>query len=261
MLAANLAASILAPILLRLGYEASRARAGGGPDSRRVVDLPMPRLRGRVSVEEALASRRSVRSYTGDPVTLEELGQLLWAADGVSELSRGFRTAPSAGATYPYELYVVVHPGGVATGRGFLEPGSYRYLPRSHRLVMVRAGDLREPLYRATLEQEWVRDAALNIVLAAVFERTTRRYGRRGVRYVYIEAGHIAQNIYLQAAALGLATVAVGAFRDDEVREVVGAPPDHHPVYVMPVGRPAAPYRLGEAELHAYIAEARRQGL
>jgi SagB-type dehydrogenase family enzyme len=227
--------------------------------SERVIDLPLPRLKGRVSLEEALAWRRSIRDYTDDPIELWELAQILWAADGVSELTYGFRTAPSAGATYPYEIYVVVHPKGVRLPDGsYLEPGSYRYRIYTHQLEMVKPGDYSKPLYHAALEQEWVLKAKVNIVLAAVYERTTRRYGERGIRYVHIEAGHIGQNIYLQATALGLATVAIGAFYDDDVREIIGAPPNHHPIYIMPVARPAYTYRLDESKLHNYILSRRR---
>lgn len=140
------------------------------------------------------------------------------------------RTTPSAGATYPLFLYAVVGEGGVEG----LEPGVYGYLPEQHEIVLVRGGDMRKGLYRAALQQGWVRDAPLSIVIAADFSRTTSVYGARGIRYVYIEAGHSSQNIYLAAASLGLGTVA--AFYDDGVKRVLGI--RHDPLYIMPVGWP-----------------------
>jgi len=193
-----------------------------------VVPLPEPRLRGEMSVEEAIAKRRSVRSYTDEPLTLEELSQLLWAAQGITS-PKGYRSAPSAGATYPFEVYVVA---GKAEG---LKPGIYRYVPEKHALELVKPGDYRRELQRACLDQAWVGSAPVDIVLVAFYERTTEAYGERGIRYVHMEAGHIGQNIYLQATALGLGTVAVGAFDDDEVALLLGT--DGAPLYVFPVGR------------------------
>lgn len=193
--------------------------------------LPEPKLRGEMSVEEALSKRRSVREYKDAPLTLSELGQLLWAAQGITLPSRGFRTAPSAGATYPLELYVSVREGGVEG----LGAGIYRYDPFTHSLALVKGGDFSLELYRAALNQDWVKEAPLCIIIAADFSRTTSRYGARGERYVYMEAGHVGQNIYLQATALGLGTVAVGAFYDDQLKSVVGCSED--PIYLFPVGR------------------------
>jgi len=260
-LAAAMLSSLGLLVGLPLGYRRLRARYSAPYHTANgdgLVYLPMPRLRGVVSLEEALANRRSIREYTGEPITIEELAQLLWAAQGVSETRHGFRTSPSAGATYPLEVYVVAAPKGVLAGDGFLEPGSYRYLPHSHALVQARKGDdLIERLYHAALEQEWVREAPVNLVFTAVYERTTRRYGARGVRYVHIEVGHAGQNVYLQAAALGLATVAIGAFHDDEVRKVIGAPEEENPLYIMPVARPKWRYQLNPSDLARYIEEHR----
>lgn len=226
-----------------------------------VIPLPYPRIRGKMSLEEAIAYRRSIRDYLDEPITLEELAQVLWAAQGVTETRYGFRAAPSAGATYPLEVYVVVvAPRGVVLpSHDFLEPGSYRYVPQSHSLLIVRQGDLQEPLYRAALEQEWVLNAPVNIVIAAVYERTTRRYGERGIRYVHMEVGHVGQNIYLQATALGLATVAVGAFVDEEVQRIIGAGSHIHPLYIMPLARPLEPYRVSKEELIGYMELHRKE--
>ncbi len=199
----------------------------------RTIVLPEPDLSGEMSVEEAIYRRRSIRSYLREPLTLKELGQLLWAAQGITFTQRGFRAAPSAGATYPLVIYVSVKEGGVEG----LSSGIYRYEPFGHLLYFVKPGDFSGELARAALDQRWVREAPICIVIAADFERTVSVYGERGIRYVYMEAGHIGQNIYLQATALGLGTVAVGAFYDDEVKSIVGCPED--PLYLFPVGRKA----------------------
>ena len=231
------------------------ARVEGGE----LVLLPYPRLGGEVSVERALADRRSIREYTDEPITIDELSQVLWATYGVTETRYGLKTSPSAGATYPLEVYVVVHPYGVRmTDGSYLEPGSYKYDPHSHTLRLVKKGDLSRDLYRAALNQEWVLRAKANIVIAAVYRRTTSRYGERGIRYVHIEVGHAGQNIYLQATALGLATVAIGAFYDGRVKEVVGLDPEEEPLYIMPLAKPLRPYRLYEEDLVRYIEDHRR---
>ncbi len=224
------------------GTSASFPRAPGTTTSNpgfargTVTPLPSPRLRGEMSLEEAIQRRRSVRDYTGEPLLLSEVGQLLWAAQGVTS-EWGGRAAPSAGGTYPLELYVVV--GEVAGEGGGLAPGVYRYRPGTHDLVAWVEGDRRAALAAASLNQAWVREAAIDVVVAAVFARTTRTYGERGVRYVHLEAGHAAQNLSLQAVGLGLGTVVVGAFYDVDVQEVLELPADHEPLYVIPVGRPA----------------------
>ncbi len=195
------------------------------------IALPAPGYDGDISVEKALSERRSIRNYTGEALTLAQVSQLLWAAQGVTDVN-GFRAAPSAGALYPLELYAVV--GNVAG----LAPGVYRYRPEGHGLLKVFDGDRRKDLSRAALNQSWVNDGAVAIVITAVYERTKSRYGERGVRYVDMEAGHASQNIYLQAVALGLGTVAVGAFEDGEVKKVLGLPENEAPLYIMPVGKP-----------------------
>lgn len=194
------------------------------------IELPPPRVSGSISIEEALVQRRSIRSYSGVPLSLEELGQLLWAGQGVTH-PRGFRTAPSAGALYPLELYAVV---GEVEG---LEAGIYHYRPQGHALARLADGDRREPLARAALHQSWVKEASVVIVIAAVFERTSRKYGARASRYVHMEVGHAGQNVFLQAEALGLAAVVVGAFEDEEVSAVLGLPAGTRPLGLMPVGR------------------------
>jgi len=187
-------------------------------------------LKSAVSLEEALLQRRSVREYANLPLTLEEVSQLLWAAQGVTS-EWGGRTAPSAGALYPLEMYLAV--GHIQ----HLAPGVYKYRPERHELVQVKPDDVRGELAGAALGQAWIKEGAIDIIIAAVYERTTRKYGDRGVRYVHMEAGHAAQNIYLQAAALDLGMVTVGAFYDDRVKDITGMLEDEIPLYVISVGR------------------------
>ncbi|MGY4706194.1 SagB/ThcOx family dehydrogenase [Candidatus Bipolaricaulota sp. J31] len=229
-------AVLLAGAALGIGlyFALPRGASPTGAQEGGIIPLPEPRLVGEVSLEEAIARRRSIRSYADFPLTLAEVGQLLWAAQGITEPRRGFRAAPSAGATYPLELHLVVGEGTVEG----LAAGVYRYLPEGHRLSRRLSGDLRARLAAAALGQPWVRAAPVCIVITAVYRRTTARYGERGVRYVHLEAGHVGQNIYLQAVALGLGTVAVGAFRDEEVAGLLELPADEEPLYIFPVGRP-----------------------
>jgi SagB-type dehydrogenase family enzyme len=192
--------------------------------------LPPPHFESQVSVESALRARRSHREYTDGPLSLTELAQLLWAAQGVTS-SEGFRTAPSAGALYPLEVYVLA--GNVID----LVTGIYHYTPHSHTLTRVVDGDHRRALMQAALYQSSILDAPAVIIIAAVYERTTAKYGARGERYVHMEAGHAAQNVYLQAVALGLGTVVLGAFADKEVKRVLHLHEHEQPLYLLPIGR------------------------
>jgi len=194
------------------------------------VKLPAPELTGKQSVELLLQQRRSVRSYQKLSLNLAEVGQLLWSAQGLSDI-RGLRTAPSAGALYPLKLFVVV--GDVHD----LSPGIYQYNPEEHSLLKTANGDLRKSLQSAALNQSCIGDAAIIFVFTAVYQRTTWKYGERGVRYVHMEVGHAGQNLFLQAQALRLGTVVVGAFDDDKVSEVMNLDSDIRPLSLMPVGR------------------------
>jgi SagB-type dehydrogenase family enzyme len=187
--------------------------------------LPEPKLKGEMSLEETLAQRRSVRSFTEEELTLEETAQLLWAAQGITALWGG-RTAPSAGALYPLEIYVAT-PNGL-----------YHYAPQEHKVIIVSQEDLRLKIWEVALEQEAIREAAAVFVITAVYERTAKKYGDRAERYVKLEAGHACQNILLQAVALDLGAVPIGAFYDDQVQAVLSLPPDHEPLYLIPVGHP-----------------------
>ncbi|MFB6095716.1 MAG: SagB/ThcOx family dehydrogenase, partial [Halodesulfurarchaeum sp.] len=187
----------------------------------READLPRPQTAtGSKRVADAIADRRSRREYGDEPLTRAELGQLLWAAQGVTQRRPGvvdFRAAPSAGATYPLEVFVVNGEPGVTA----LDPGIYQYDHDEHDLTRRRSGSFQDRLQEIAIDQEWVGAAALDLVITGVDERTTGRYGRRGrLRYVPMEAGHVGENIYLQAESLGLATVAIGAFRDRDLREL-----------------------------------------
>ena len=196
------------------------------------VILPSPDTTGGMPVEAALQGRRSVRQFADRPLPIQDLSQILWAAQGVTGL-QGYRTAPSAGALYPLEILVAA---GEVEGLG---SGVYRYRPGSQSLVPVSAGDPRAALSSAALDQAAVRDAPAVLIIAAVPARTTAKYGERGSRYVDMEAGHASQNVYLQAQSLGLGTVAIGAFMDGEVAAVAGLDPGEIPRYLMPVGYPA----------------------
>jgi SagB-type dehydrogenase family enzyme len=195
------------------------------------VTLPEPRRDSAYALERAFSERHSMREFDKTPLRLEELAQLAWAAQGERGLD-GRRTAPSAGALYPLELFVVA--GNV---RG-LAAGVYRYQPARHRLVLVAEGDRRRALAGPAWGQAWIADAPAILLVAGVERRTTAKYGSRGVRYVHMEAGHAAQNVLLQAVALGLGGTVVGAFSDAALREAAGLEAGAQPLYLIPVGRP-----------------------
>lgn len=188
------------------------------------IKLPEPKTKSELSIEEAILKRRSVRSFTEKPLTLEQISQLLWSAQGITYSRGGYRSAPSAGATYPLEIYLVS------------KEGFFHYLPDNHSLEKISSQNYLIPLAEASLDQEWVRNAAINLIITAIFERTTTRYGRRGISYVYIEVGHTAENVHLQALSLGLASVAVGAFDEEAVAKVLGLTSQVKPLYLIPIG-------------------------
>jgi SagB-type dehydrogenase family enzyme len=195
-----------------------------------LVKLPEPIYDSKTSVEKALHDRRSLRSYKNLAITLQDLSQLLWAAQGISG-SGGRRTAPSAGALYPLELYVIA---GNVTG---LSNGVYSYDPHKHALSRVLESDTRVELSRAALGQSSIQKAAAILVISAVYERVTVKYGERGIRYAHMEAGHAAENVFLQAVSLELGTVVIGAFHDEEVKAVLHLRGQEEPLYLMPVGK------------------------
>ena len=189
------------------------------------INLPEPKAKGNVSVEEAIGKRRSVRSYASRDISIEDVSQLLWACQGITDKARGDkRAAPSAGALYPLEIYLVK------------SDGIFHYIPKNHSLEAVSSKDSRDELAAAAYGQGFVSEAAVDIVICAVYERVTSKYGERGVRYTDMEAGHAAQNVFLQAVSLGLDSVPVGAFSDNEVAKVLQLPKNVKPLYILPVG-------------------------
>ena len=199
--------------------------------SAEIIPLPPPRRDGGTTVERALQQRRSRREFRKASLSIQDISQLLWSAQGITD-EQGLRTAPSAGALYPLEVYVVV--GTVEK----LPAGIYKYRPRTHQLTRISKEDKRSELASAALDQGYVENNATVLVFSAVENRTTGKYGRRGIRYIHMEAGHAAQNVFLQAVSLGLGTVTVGAFDDEDVRKIMEMPQGEHPLYLMPVGKP-----------------------
>lgn len=196
------------------------------------IHLPSPNPKGGMSLAEAITWRVSVRDFAPEPITQSQLSQILWATQGTTDSPWGRRTVPSAGATYPLEVFVVCGDNGVEE----IPSGIYHYNIDNHSLTQHHQRDVRSELARAALNQEFIYQAPVDIVICAEYERTLRRYGARGERYVHIEVGHAGQNIYLQATALGLATVAIGAFYDEQVRQVLRLDKQYKPLYIMPVG-------------------------
>ena len=197
-----------------------------------MINLPPPIKTGEMSVEEAVSERRSVRDFDSKSITTEELATLCWAGQGITDSNRRYRAAPSAGATYPILLYVAL---GAESVPGF-EAGLYLYVPREHALETIKTGDSRRALARASLEQMWMSDAAVTFIIVADYQQITPRYGRRGIPYAHYEGGHVAENIMLEAVALGLGSCAVGAFDDNRVAKEAALGGDEVPLLLLPVG-------------------------
>ena len=207
------------------------------------IQLPAPRFDSPCSVEKALLSRRSVRAFKDESISLAVLSQLVWAAQGITlkmdappnwawgPWQGGKRTAPSAGALYPLEVYIVV--GKVDS----LRPGVYKYKPQTHQLFEVGLGDRRSELAAAAVGQKWIQTSPCVVVVGAVYSRTEVKYGKRAERYAHIEVGHAVENVCLQALALDLGTTMVGAFKDDEVKKILGMPAEEQPLAIVPVGK------------------------
>jgi len=188
------------------------------------IQLLKPILKGNKSLEECIYDRESVRSYMDKNIEIEKISQILWATQGKKGEKR---TVPSAGATYPLEIYVTLK-----------DKGFFNYNVRKHSLELIIEKDLSSKLARASLDQHFIAEAYMNIIICAEFSRITWGYGQRGVRYVFIEVGHCAQNIHLEAVALGLASVPIGAFEDDQVKKVLELPKKIEPLYIIPIGYP-----------------------
>lgn len=194
-----------------------------------ITRLPEPTFNGRISLEKCLSGRRSIRTFSDTSVSLQHLSQILWAAQGITS-PYGYRTAPSAGALYPLELYAII--GSVEN----LPIGVYQYKPAGHELRQKIDTDIRQQLTRAAFGQNAILKSAVSLAISAIYKRTTSKYGQRGIRYVHMDAGHAAQNICLQAYALDLGTVPIGAFQDEEVRRIMQLQNDETPLYILPVG-------------------------
>ncbi len=195
-----------------------------------IINLPEPKYESKLSIEKALLQRRSVRDYRDQPLDISEVSQLLWAAQGITD-QRGLRTTPSAGALYPLEVYLVA---GNVSG---LSAGIYRYKTNGHALVKVAGGDRRAELCSAALGQACVKNGAAVVVFTTIYERITGKYGNRGIKYAHIEVGCAAQNVYLQAVSLDIGTVFVGAFHDDQVKQLLNLDDNEHPHCIMPLGK------------------------
>jgi SagB-type dehydrogenase family enzyme len=196
------------------------------------VKLPKPVSEEKISVEQAIQKRRTVRSFRKKSLQSGQFSQLLWAAQGITEEGGYKRAAPSAGALYPMDVYAVVGIGCVEE----VNEGIYHYEPGAHTVSLNVDGEMRDQLAHAALSQMWMAQAPVNFIITAEYDRITGKYGQRGVRYAMIEAGHIAQNIFLQAQAMGLDAGIVGAFVDEDVVSVLKIPASHAPLIIMPVG-------------------------
>ena len=200
------------------------------------ISLPVPSHKGTITVEEALKARRTHRSFKARSLTLKQLSQILWGAYGVTATVSGYylKTAPSAGGLYPIDIYTVVGEGGVDT----LAPGVYHFRPENHSIKCVKQGDVRAAVATHSVHQMWMAEAPVMLVITGEYARCTIKYGPRGVTYTHIEAGHVGQNIFLQAEALGLKSGIVGAFNNKQIIKTMGIPTNHDPLLIMPVGFP-----------------------
>jgi SagB-type dehydrogenase family enzyme len=188
------------------------------------IKLPAPKYDGSVSVEKALLERRSIRTYKDEPLTLADVSQILWAAQGITDPKTGHRTAPSARALYLLEVYLI---SGKVTG---LPMGLYQYQPQGHELVKITEGDIKSKLFQG-VNQAPIKNAPAVLVFSGLSERSTNS------NWMYLEAGHAAQNVYLQAIPLKLGTVVMGGFKDEDVRKALNLPPNEQPIYIMPIGK------------------------
>jgi len=214
-------------VLLATSPQASEASQATTPNAAAAAP-PAAAQEPNMTLHDAIANRRSLRRYAATALELDDLMQVLWAAQGITGRSAHYRAIPSAGALHPLELYVAA--GDVAG----LEAGLYHYRISDGTLQLLRSGDQRAAIKEAALGQEPLGTAPAVLLVAAVFERTTVKYGQRGLRYVFMEVGHLAQNVYLQAQALGLGTVSMGAFHDDRVQALLGEQVE--PLLIMPLG-------------------------
>ena len=196
------------------------------------IPLPKPSFDGSVSVEKAIKERRTIRDFQEKALPLAHLSQLLWASQGITDPKEGKRAAPSGGALFPLDIYLIVGEKGVEG----TEAGIYHYLPEKHLISLLSKGDRRKEIASASLWQMWMARAPVIVIITAEYRRITGKYGERGIRYALMEVGHVGQNLFLQAGALGLGAGIVGAFNDADVSKVIGGPSQHEPLLIMPVG-------------------------
>lgn len=196
-----------------------------------IIELPEPKFSSKTSIEEVLHKRRSIRDYLDDPLSISDISQILWAAQGITEETYGLRTAPSAGALYPLEIYIAV------SNVNDLNPGVYKYKPQNHTLEKIDEGDKRLNISNAALQQDAIANSSAIVIISAVYERTAVKYGSRAERYIHIEVGSVGQNIYLQSVSLGLGTVMIGAFKDEALKKVLALPKNENLYAIMPLGK------------------------
>ena len=188
------------------------------------IQLPKPNFKGKKSLDECIYERESVRNYRDKEIEIEKISQILWASQGKKGQKR---TVPSAGATYPLEIYV-----------NMKDNGFFHYNLEKHRLELITKDDLSENLAEASWNQRFIAESYIVVIMCAEFSRTTQRYGQRGRRYVFIEVGHCAQNVHLEVVALSLVSVPIGAFDDDKIKTILNIPKNIEPLYIIPIGYP-----------------------
>ncbi|MDG5766241.1 SagB/ThcOx family dehydrogenase [Balneolales bacterium ANBcel1] len=220
---------LLIPLILMISCAVKDTHEPGNGDG--ILSLPAPDTRGEISVEQTLEQRRSVRDFPDTPLSKAEIGQLAWAAQGITDEARGYRTAPSAGATFPAEIYLAV------AGSPDIPTGLYRYHSSNHTLELIDGEDVRPDLHAAALHQDAILNAPVVMIITGVMERIEPRYGDRAHRFMLQESGHIAQNVYLQGVARNIGTVVIGAFDDEGIRRVLGFGQGEYPLYIMPLGK------------------------
>jgi SagB-type dehydrogenase family enzyme len=201
-----------------------------------ITNLPSPQLTGNVSVEEAIQNRRSIRHFTNESLSINNVSQILWAAQGITDNQSSLRAAPSAGQVYPLELYLIIGSGGVAG----LDEGVYHYVPSNHTLEKIINGDLRADLSSIANGQPWVKDAPVNILITGNYLKMMDKYNDKdlSIRFVDLEAGHVGENIYLQSETMGLVTVSLGSFNETQLKQLIQLPNNETPIYIFPVGHP-----------------------
>jgi SagB-type dehydrogenase family enzyme len=225
---------LVAALVLELGCGLALAEGKAEPNVRsdlpakaiKTINLPEPKLLGKMTVEEAIFRRRSERSFAPNELSLEQTSQLLWSAQGITDKTWGFRSTPSSGSLYPLTIYALK------------SDGIFRYVPDGHKLVQTSAEDIRPSMVRASLGQDFIGQAPLVIVIVGNFRILETKFGQRAYRYLNMEIGHAAENVALQAVALGLVSVPVGSFWDDVVAKALGLPDTQDPFYILPVGYP-----------------------